>query len=166
MAREVNRLEVIRARLAAGAPGPWHHVAGNLKHYVHSENDDLGFSLQELHPDDGREWPCAHTAELIANLPADLGWAIEEIDRLRAALQQVDEAARPVAATPEAIRYEAGEDGPQRVAAWLAVPAHMDALRAALAAAQACSVSGQAVDPDQPGGAVKAAPPPHRREPQ
>ncbi len=166
MAREVNRLEVIRAQLAAATPGPWHHVAGILKHCVHSENDDLGFSLQELHPHDGREWPCADTAELIANLPTDLGWAIEEIKRLRAALQQVDEAARPVAATPEAIRYEAGEDGPLRVAAWLVIPAHMDALRAALAAAQACSVSGQAVDPDQPGGAVQTAPPPQRRNSQ
>ncbi len=166
MARKVNRLEVIRARLAAATPGPWHHVAGILKHYVHSENDDLGFSLQELHPHDGREWPCVDTAELIANLPTDLGWAIEEIDRLRAALQQVDEAARLVAATPEAMRYEAGEDGPQRVAAWLVVPAHMDALRAALAAARACSMHGPVIDPDQPGGAVKTAPPPHRREPQ
>ncbi len=40
----------------------------------------------------------------------------------------------PVAATEEAIRYEAGEDGPQRVAAWLVAPAHMEARRAALAA--------------------------------
>ncbi len=167
MARQVTRLEVIRARLAAGTPGPWHHVEGILKHYVHSENDDLGFSLQDLHPADGREWPCAETAELIANLPADLGWAIEEIERLGTALRQLEEAARLVAATPEAIRYEDGEDGPQRVAAWLVDPAHMDALRAGLAAARASSMPGSAIDPDQPGGGpVQTAPPPQRRDPQ
>jgi hypothetical protein len=64
-------------------------------------------------------------AELIANAPADLSWATAEIERLRAALQAI-------ADTKEAIRYEAGENDPIRVAAWLVEPRHMDAARAAL----------------------------------
>ncbi len=58
-----------------------------------------------------------------------------EVVRHRELAMRVAASAVPVAATEEAIRYEAGEDGPQRVAAWLVAPAHMEALRAALAAA-------------------------------
>jgi hypothetical protein len=93
VARAMNRLQLIKDRLSAATPGPWHHVAGVLKQYVHSESGELSFSLPELHPDDGREWPCAATAELIANAPDDLEWAVGEIERLRSLVQSVFEQA-------------------------------------------------------------------------
>jgi hypothetical protein len=65
----------------------------------------------------------------------DLVEAEGALDYQRERAEHAESAMRVVAATPEAIRYEAGEDGPQRVAAWLVAPADMDALRAALPAA-------------------------------
>ncbi len=66
---------------------------------------------------------------------AELERLASEVACQRERAMRVATGAAPVAATEEAIRYEAGEDGPQRVAAWLVAPAHMEALRAALGAA-------------------------------
>ena len=95
-----NRLQAIKDRLAAATPGPWRHfvMEGTLaaqwvtfKHGVLSENGDLRLSLPEFGTVDGRMWPCAATAELIAHSREDLKWAIKEIERLRSLVQSVVE---------------------------------------------------------------------------
>jgi hypothetical protein len=100
MARAVNRLQAIKDRLSAATPGPWRHfvIEGTLaaqwvmfKHGVLSENGDLRLSLPESHTTDGRAWPCAATAELIAHSRDDLEWAVGEIERLRSLAQLVVE---------------------------------------------------------------------------
>jgi hypothetical protein len=71
------------AMAAKATPGPWSHKAGILKHYVYSENGDLGFSLQELHPMDGREWATAETSDFIAASREAVPELIAEVRRLR-----------------------------------------------------------------------------------
>ena len=75
--------EVIRAALAAATPGPWKEVCGIAKHYVASLEgaEELGLSLQEMHPHDGREVPAHANAVLIANAPTWLAALVAEIDQ-------------------------------------------------------------------------------------
>lgn len=63
-------LDELEALERAATSAPWGYKAGVLKHYVFSadEGEDLGFSLQEFHPHDGREVPAAENAQLIAAL--------------------------------------------------------------------------------------------------
>jgi len=81
-------LEAIKARMNAATPGPWFHKEGVIKHYVYSKNEDLGFSLQELHPIDGREWPTEATAKLIAHSRQDIPALVEEIERFKSKLSK------------------------------------------------------------------------------
>jgi hypothetical protein len=68
-----QQVDEIAARAEKATPGPWHCTKGMLlKWYVYSQNDDLGFALQELHPHDGREWATRESAEFIAASRADV----------------------------------------------------------------------------------------------
>lgn len=64
----VARLREMDAVSGNATPGPWKHVAGLLKHYVASADakEDLGLSLQSLHPIDGHTVPAEANARHIA----------------------------------------------------------------------------------------------------
>ena len=86
----MTNLDAIRQRLEAATPGPWGETCGILKHYVWSGGEeDLGFSLQELHPHDGREVPAHANAEFIAHAWQDISDLLDLVDRQRAALDEL-----------------------------------------------------------------------------
>lgn len=84
---DLARLEALEK---AATPGPWTYTPGvALKHYVSSENGDLAFSIQSLHPADGREVPAAENAELIVALRNAAPWLIAQAKRADALEAQV-----------------------------------------------------------------------------
>lgn len=85
-----DELKQIEERAAAATPGPWFAKHGVIKWYVYSLDEDLGFSLQEFHPDDGRDWATGETAAFIAASRQDIPALVAEVRRLREALAKVE----------------------------------------------------------------------------
>lgn len=91
-----DREQQIRALLAAATPGPWTISASNYA-LVFAGSDPWALA-------DAKFIAAAEDiadAELIANAPTDLAWALEEIGRLRAVIDLHDSSAHCVAREAE-----------------------------------------------------------------
>lgn len=87
-------LAALESLLERASPAPWVHTVGMLKHYVSSADDDLGFSLQEMHYIDGHETRAEADAALIVALRNDAPALIADVRRLREQVSQMQAAQR------------------------------------------------------------------------
>jgi hypothetical protein len=105
VARPVNRLQQIKNRLAAATPAPWRvqcegdsecwSLIGARKGVEYALGTIGGYFEEGRDPASGLPVPVDNgpDAELIANAPGDLEWAVGEIERLRSLVQSVFEQA-------------------------------------------------------------------------
>ena len=90
----MDRLAQILERIEAANLPPLEEKCGLLKHYVYSKDTDetFGFSVQEMHPRDGRDVPAHEYATLMAHAPADLSYLLARVARLERALEDLSHA--------------------------------------------------------------------------
>jgi hypothetical protein len=96
----IEKMEQLKALAEKATPRPYIYTMGVFKHYVSSENGDLGFGLQELHYLDGRAWATEATAKYIVaacNLAPAL---IAEIACLSAEVARLSDRSNPDIDTP------------------------------------------------------------------
>lgn len=78
----MTRLEEIRARLDKATPGPWEARVNDLTDEVIIEHEqEYRWQVAWIADTYKRDWAMPD-ADLIANAPADLAWALSEIERL------------------------------------------------------------------------------------
>ena len=109
-----SEIDEIEARAEKATPGPWYRVEGMLKHYIYSENRDLYFSLQELHQEDGREWPTVETAEFIITARTDVPALCATVRELRKVLKLAQTCQHCIGAEMDAC-YRCEHEIPRRV---------------------------------------------------
>lgn len=74
------------------AIGELAHAVGAFKHYVGNKSGEFGFSIQEMHPNDGHDVPAEAQARYIValvNAAPVLLDSYEELDRLTAEVRKV-----------------------------------------------------------------------------
>jgi len=84
-------LDGMEARCNAATPGPWDARPGTYKVYIGSANDDLTFSLQYLHPSDGRRTFAEEDGEFIAAVRTDMPRLLCDLRAARKALREIAE---------------------------------------------------------------------------